>query len=828
MTISRVLLSPGEDIHLLPGTVSPRLDQLLFVEESEAAGGRTYRFIEERPFGVTVSFGANFDKADPRTAGIDVDANFGEVSVDTNLPSPERLLDFIVMATVSDGATFAVTTHVRVCIHDAFRNVWLTPAGLTARKFADLAQPVPTVRFTILAEFSDGTYGDLTNWLPRHRMTDPTDRRFARTIAQRDVPIFSWDSHHKGNAQIDVHGGWLLPLNNGTTTIELSTPNLVPGASATAAVQVAPPWTTPVDLRLVEGPGVDQMEDVPNVLFLPEGFTEGEQNDFERIVRQLVHRLRVRRRTRPFDLLKDRINYFCAWVASPEAGVSVLEEVETTGVVGGPDTAEYRSTNVAEGNVAAAWHVGTPSVNATRVLLNERNTAFHVVLGGRPNAARFYRFATPRLNTSQRIGKTNLDDFFAALRGPTTPGLRVGKVWMRPDEADGDPLRGKDEGLVVFVYRCHRAEGVNYAGSLAGKHLCVSLCEEDDAFHSVQANPNGDGLDVIPDSIPARVQLQMCSLAAHELCHTFSLGDEYGSDYPGRNTSVPPTVLPPDHIAAVRKHPNVQARADLLTNGSLDADKIQWRWPRIEKAGVLAEPLDPLSSVGAPPFRLRLEPGHATLFKADDVVRLRKRPLLMSGPPSYRLRVVDVQDNSLVVDPLEPTPDAEAQLAPYYVRGSIVMAPRRGPDSGTRLGDDLLLVHESAITVIDDTHNPLNARPLDAPNRPCGEVLTVNTPTPATNFEEEPPRPPRQSGLRVGLYENGASYDGDVYRPTGMCFMRTSRVLSEENQAGEDLTASDQRLYQRFCPVCRYALVDLLDPSQHGRIDRDYDKIYPE
>ena len=31
----------------------------------------------------------------------------------------------------------------------------------------------------------------------------------------------------------------------------------------------------------------------------------------------------------------------------------------------------------------------------------------------------------------------------------------------------------------------------------------------------------------------------------------------------------------------------------------------------------------------------------------------------------------------------------------------------------------------------------------------------------------------------------------------------------------------------RFCPVCRYALVDRIDPDQHWWIDRDYEKAYP-
>ena len=32
----------------------------------------------------------------------------------------------------------------------------------------------------------------------------------------------------------------------------------------------------------------------------------------------------------------------------------------------------------------------------------------------------------------------------------------------------------------------------------------------------------------------------------------------------------------------------------------------------------------------------------------------------------------------------------------------------------------------------------------------------------------------------------------------------------------------------KFCPICRYLLVDQIDPTQHGIIDTDYAKEYAE
>ncbi|GAA0898157.1 hypothetical protein GCM10009558_087140 [Virgisporangium aurantiacum] len=129
-------------------------------------------------------------------------------------------------------------------------------------------------------------------------------------------------------------------------------------------------------------------------------------------------------------------------------------------------------------------------------------------------------------------------------------------------------------------------------------------------------------------------------------------------------------------------------------------------------------------------------------------------------------------------------------------------------------------MHATVRGRINTTRNPLNAAAADAanPNRPC--VGGQPTPTPATNFGPPVPvpNPPQYSSWIVGVYENGATFDCDIYRPTGICLMRQT--------AFNDAALGTQRAYQ-FCPVCRYAMVDLVDPSQHRWIDNDFAARYP-
>jgi hypothetical protein len=781
-----------QDVHLVPGFVGPRLDQLLWTEQTPPPNVRSDKLAAP----VTVAFAANFGPG-PGTAGVAFNAANGEVTVTAPLSPSPRLLDFIVTATVTEGGN-VFTAHKRFRIHTSIIRIWLTPATLTVRQIARNG------RFTVLAEFNDGTYGDISPWSPWDPPL-PTDRTYVHRSASND-PAIAWSTAAAGTVGVHDATGLLTGVTvGGNAAISADLRPLPAPANHTAVgtARVAQPWSDPVTLTLIDGPGFAAMPTVSNVLILPDGFPAAPAADragFERLARELVQRLRVRQMTRPYDLLKNRMNYFMAWVESREAGISPLEEVRRFNVAGVQADAVEVDTTVAPAAVAGARHVAAPPTPATndRFLLNERDTGFHVALGERPRAIRSLQIRDATFHPS-RFSEEDFDDFLRALRDPG--GVAVGTAWARG---------GRDEQRILVLCRSRRTGGTNSFRQNSGRYICMTLDRE--LQHRIEDKVGGLGKDLRPDAIPAAVQIEIWTTAAHELAHSFTLADEYGGG----------GALPASRVADVARRSNIAARATLLTGGNLDANRIRWRWPRIRKAGVLAAvPL----AIGGGRFRIRLEVGHGAAFAGGDVVRFRLRPLLSAPAPSDRFIVVAVAADELEVEPLTATPFVPAT----YPAGNVVISPTRAPDpnpGGRVFGDDLELVHQAVLARINATRNPLNAAHGQPANRPClGGALP--TPTGSDNWPDtdvppngrpNPPNPPIYSSWIVGLYENGLSFDCDVYRPTGVCIMRTLHYV--------DPPAAPERAYQ-FCPVCRYVMVDAVDPTRHGAIDGDYAKRYP-
>ena len=708
--------------------------------------------------------------------------------------------------------------------------MWLTPSVMHVREGAE------NMRFSVLARFDDGVIGDITNWSP-FRTPAAGDRTFVRRKGET-VPVFSW-SPTSGDVAVDAMTG-VLDCNSTTANVRVTVERRPLPAPVThlarGTVLGAPAWSTPVRLTPVQGRGFSGMFSSRNVLFLPEGFLDNatEKRQFGELVRGIVSRLTYRPQTTPFDLLSQSkaFNYFMAWVPSPEAGVSVLNELRRVNIIGNQAEGLAMATPIPGRSGVAAWNldellyeVGLPTPvhdpigsplgtdaagrlkewrelygetitsalvsgvygnwldHSTRVLLNEHNTAFHLAMSDRP---RLDPVPARRVGFNRlRLSEADLNGFLGALADDK--GNPVGAVW-----ASG----GQDEDLIVFLCRSARTGGTNGARTPSGHILALTL--GDDHIHRLEEDLTFHEFRIVPDPIPGEVSVDTWITVAHELAHSWTIDDEYGGSGP----------ISDDRADKLAAKSNLQARKTLLTANSLDADKIKWRWPRIAKAGVtFTQPVDQ-DGGGAGPFRVTMRKHHGYQFGRGDIVRLRTRPLATSTA-SDRLRI-----NRMLADGDE----IELVLLPgstldvtKFPGDSVLISPKRAPDNadGTP-GDDLELVHASVRAHINANHNPLNAADGAPADRPCpGGKL--DTPTGATNFPGgAAPKPLFYSSWIVGLYENGDTFDCGVYRPTGVCIMRKHSFV--------DIPTGRERAYE-FCAVCRYAIVDVLDPTQHPAVD---------
>jgi hypothetical protein len=847
MTLVKLLWSntSAQDVHLLPGLASPELTRLLRAGDLKPA---TNEVIEEQLHnmtGLTVTFSAQL-AGTLASHGLAMADKTGEISVDANVPLATKGHSFLVTATAKQG-TATASTRIRVYVHGAILRLWLTPARLTVRKGTQ------NMRLSVLAMFDDGVIGDITNWSPFEPPLGPPDHTYVHP-AGSDAEVFTWKGESippGGASPVGAHPETgVLDATSAAGSAKITVQGL--GRSASATAVCAPPWSTPVKLNIVAGPGHKDMDVVPNLLFLPEGFKESEKPEFLRQVRRVVVRWSLRNRTRPFSSFNGRFNYFTAWVPSPDSGVTVLEELNRARKEPPPDTGEsVTQTSVGRpphtGNTKWSLpglvnEIGLPTpvgdldgsplsdtriqawqglygtfvtrdrikdvyakwlAQNDRVLLNELDTAFHRAFGERPTADE----QDPMQALVFNPRRLHLDDFKTFLDALTGPGGQIlPKVWTT----------GKDNDLVVVICRSSHVGGVTtthfYAGTKEPGHtVAVSLGEND--THRLQHNPHDDGWDLVPDPFPSEPHYSVWLTASHELGHACGLGEEY-SDHPGTAT--------PEMVIDAAGRANNQAHTTLLNAaGELSPDNIRWRfWPRIAKAAALLG--DPLPTGGK--FRIDLQSKPSPGFAAGDVVRLRTRPLARAAKPSgyFKVDSVDAAGLSMMIVPLPPTVADPATFPKQFPKGSIVMVPVRARD-----GEDLGMVSDDVIVRIALTNNPLNAQPgsLESPpkppgddvNRPCPNV-TLPYPTPATNWPggfAGAPKPPLLSSWTIGLYENANRFNCGIYRPTGVCIMNT----------GSKVAASTVYQYE-YCQICRYAIVDHIDPTRRSGVEQDFRDRY--
>jgi len=314
-------------------------------------------------------------------------------------------------------------------------------------------------------------------------------------------------------------------------------------------------------------------------------------------------------------------------------------------------------------------------------------------------------------------------------------------------------------------------------------------------------------LDVDPYPLPAGAPLAIGSRVAHEIAHAFGLKDEYGEFATLR--------IPATQEQGLKTQGNVQPGSELEVSAAdrrLDPaklGKIKWLWPRLDHAGVLAaEP----TAIGAT-FTITLARGHARGLREGNFVRLRHRPLLEHPEASDRLRI-DRVDGDVVTATQVTGP---AIVAGAWHPGDILIRPVRGVATpGDRDGADLPLVAPIIFAHLGMSQLPLDLAPGPPPPSCAVDKHDVQQPQnlPAGLA------PVRYRAQIVGLYDNGARYFCGVYHPSGACLMRNQEPIIDP--------VSRRPTTYLLCPVCRYVLVDRLDPTKHAVIDDDYKKRYPQ
>jgi hypothetical protein len=711
---------------------------------------------------------------------------------------------------------------------------------MTVRRLTAADADNTTYRFTVRVQFADGIVGDLTTG---YGVTwGPADNTYSDT---------------------DGDPGWLrIPAGVAAGTVVPITATWVNAAgtlNATANMVVAAPWAA--DPAMPKAVLVDGLPDtwagtinpnlVPNVLFLGDGFSidPDDQDVFEATTNKVVHDLKTDPLTRPYDRLAGSMNFWRVAVPSASRGISARCEVFTvtfggmlqalpvpaaqappaTGVwtiqhliyasglplptdvpPAGEDPAaasarsgalRARWASIARTSVVPAilsdFVVNQWALIGSRTFVDEIDAFPAMALGTPPAAMQDTDFPLLQLHP-QRGGQAGLDAFYGALVADnnvavTDPAGNLGALWAE----DRASFRFDNRSLVVALaaYDGGRAQRTEH-------HIDISLKSEN-AWTPVVAVAGRNAVTIDQTiALSVDVEVDLWRVLAHELGHSFGLGDEY-VELPGRFSADESTL---DDWGNLTTETAVRSSA-----GQFGSALIKWNWRRARKAAVLSAPIVPPTGED---FDLKLGPGQAFQFAAQDKVRLRVRApkkVLGRDPVECSTDLVAVSANA-AGDVLTVHGSPNPVELVLLTEGSVVYVPVPMPDGSD---GEARLVAPKVAKFIDDNNRPLTAWPCNPAAQlgvdQDGNLRGTLDQLPA--FDLYPPLwSHRNDTSVVGLYEGGSKQGCGIYHPAGACMMR--------NDGQDDKQAP-------FCPVCRFLMVEFIDPAQHWWVDQEYDKIYP-
>ena len=711
--------------------------------------------------------------------------------------------------------------------------VWLTPDQLTVRPI-DALPEVSNYRFAVRAQFDDNVVGDLTDG---HGVTWPDSG--GHVGQDGSITLLAGD-----NAGDNFFVTATLPAELGSASTPLG-----------PSVQVGTRWSdepTPPPATIVAGgamPATGDAELAPNILLLGDGFRGGDEDSFNGIVNEFVQYMKSNQMARPFDLLSARMNFWQAFYAADQVGISFRSEMYISdddeaamaipAVAKPPATGQWSLAQLLyavglpipgddgkdPGALTNEWtqllqvdpapHINTVLVGrwqqlAKRAFLEERD-GFPGMSYGAPPAASLTD--TTMLNLHEdRAGVEGLVPFYSVLASDDVTlgdGRAIGVLWAE------DTFRFHNRTLVVLISSFPGGRGLNSHVTINGDvfgYIAVST-KGGNAEIPVQKVDGKNSYTLNLDAVPTDVEADRSRTVAHELGHSFGLGDEYEDfDKP----------FPRPH--ANPAHANLQTEADTQIQDPNDAtkriitgDQIPWIWHRITAAAVVD--VGTIGNAGAGQFRIPVVPDVSFRFAQGDTVLLRRRtwgePLHKlvpnNVPPdlSPALVVAEQPDTDAIVVSAAPGVNVTLADLQTFPDGSLIYAPK--PAAPAVLSATYLfaeLVAKNIKDAITSNQKPLTEVPcvFDGAEWQIPILSDFEGRTPVAGVSQDAFL---DMVKIVGLYSGGAQFSCGIFHPTGRCMMRNDH----EDQA-------------EFCAVCRYIMVDLIAPEFHSDIDADYDTIY--
>ena len=241
---------------------------------------------------------------------------------------------------------------------------------------------------------------------------------------------------------------------------------------------------------------------------------------------------------------------------------------------------------------------------------------------------------------------------------------------------------------------------------------------------------------------------------------------------------------------------------------------LKWNWHRIRKAAVLTRPVDDRANGR---FHVFVAKGAGLQFSPGESVRLRQRnpreALGLAPVTSIVEFVVESIDPNNVGDPNDAfsmtivlkNESIGIDVRPFGA-GSLIYLPFAFPPGGFER-PYLTLVSPAAERIMTAIGGTMSGKACDPADRQRSQQRIQIPQLPLADLTAQAPM--LDWTRIIGAYYGGAHDDCGTLHPAGSCFMRTGV---------DGITL--------FCAACRFALVDRIDPAQHWRNDREYQREY--